>query len=139
MDALDDSTVRFIINDAIVERGTPYIFGGAVSTVGNALTIVPGKTPCLRCLWPDPAQIAGHASASQVGVLSTAAVVVAAVQTTEALKLLCGRSQDLFQGMLVFDLWNTGFHTAPVARDPNCMCAAAAKIDHKEAPRTWTP
>ncbi len=60
VDALDNIRTRYLINDVILDRGIPYVFGGAVETVGNIMTIIPGKTPCLRCLWPDPAAVDDH-------------------------------------------------------------------------------
>ena len=123
VDALDNTATRYLINDCILESRTPYVFGGAVETVGNVMTIIPGKTPCLRCLWPDPAAVAGHARAADVGVLSSAAACVASIQVTEALKILSGRERNAMQGLLVMDVWRSLFHVAPVARDPGCSCS----------------
>ncbi len=122
MDALDNTETRYLVNDAAFAHGIPYIFGGAVQAVGNIMTIIPGKTPCLRCLWPDPLKVAGHARASTAGVLSSAAAAVASLQVTEAFKILAGREEDLIQGLLVMDFWRAAFHVAPVKADPNCVC-----------------
>ncbi|MBI5570074.1 MAG: HesA/MoeB/ThiF family protein [Desulfomonile tiedjei] len=122
VDALDNISARYFVNDRILELGIPYVFGGAVETVGNVMTIIPGKTPCLRCLWPDPYAVADHPRASTVGVLSAAATAVASVQVTEALKILVGRHEDALAGLLVMDLWHNQFHVAPVAPDPRCRC-----------------
>jgi molybdopterin-synthase adenylyltransferase len=122
VDALDNISTRYCVNDRILELGIPYVFGGAVETVGNVMTIIPGKTPCLRCLWPDPYAVADHPRASTVGVLSTAATAVASVQVTEALKIIVGREEDALAGLLVMDVWHSQFHVAPVAPDPRCRC-----------------
>jgi molybdopterin/thiamine biosynthesis adenylyltransferase len=122
MDALDNTETRYLLNDAAFAFGVPYVFGGAVQTVGNIMTIIPGKTPCLRCLWPDPTKVAGHARASTTGVLSSVASAVASMQVTEAIKILVGKEEDLIQGLLVMDFWRTAFHVAPVKADPNCVC-----------------
>lgn len=122
VDALDNVRTRYIINDAIVAAGIPFVFGGAVETVGNVMTIIPGKTPCLRCLWPDPAAVEGHATASQVGVLSSAASTIASIQVTEAIKVLTRWQGVAPPGLLSVDVWTQVFRRIPVERDPSCMC-----------------
>ena len=122
MDALDNAHTRFIVNDAILRARIPYIFGGAVETVGNVMTIIPGKSPCLRCIWPDPTSVAGHAKASTVGVLSSVASLVASVQVTEAFKVLSGDISNLIPGILVIDAWKNQFHVVPVESHPHCVC-----------------
>lgn len=122
VDALDNIRTRYLINDVILALGIPYVFGGAVETVGNIMTIIPGKTPCLRCLWPDAAAVEDHPRASSVGVLSSVAATVASLEVTEALKILAGRDKDILSGLLVLDVWRNCFHVAPLCVDPKCMC-----------------
>ncbi|MGC8658921.1 MAG: HesA/MoeB/ThiF family protein [Desulfomonilaceae bacterium] len=122
VDALDNSETRFILNDAIVMRNIPYIFGGAVETVGNVMSIIPGRTPCLRCIWPDPSTIMGHARAATVGVLSSVASLVASIQVTEIFKLLVGDIGNTIPGILIVDVWKNQFRVVPVQPDPNCSC-----------------
>jgi molybdopterin-synthase adenylyltransferase len=122
VDALDNIGARYLINDVILKARIPYVFGGAVETLGNIMTIIPGKSPCLRCLWPDPALVENHPRASTVGVLSSAAATVAAMEVTEALKIIVGKEEDVLTGLLVMDLWRNWFHVAPVKPDPACKC-----------------
>ncbi len=128
VDALDNIRTRYVINDTILARGIPYVFGGAVEASGNVMTIIPGKTPCLRCLWPDPAAVESHPTAARVGVLSSAAAVVAAIEVTEALKILVGKEQEALCGLLVMDLWNYRFQTAVVQPDPSCICRRVCRL-----------
>ncbi|MCL5124338.1 MAG: HesA/MoeB/ThiF family protein [Deltaproteobacteria bacterium] len=122
VDALDNSETRFIVNDAIMARSIPYIFGGAVETVGNVMTIIPGRTPCLRCIWPEPSSIVGHARAATVGVLSSVASLVASIQVTEIFKILVGDIGNTIPGILVMDVWKNQFHVVPVEPNPDCSC-----------------
>jgi adenylyltransferase/sulfurtransferase len=122
VDALDNMRTRYVINDAIVDKGIPFVFGGAIETSGNVMTIIPGKTPCLRCLWPDPESVTDHRTAAEVGVLSAAATMVASVETTEAMKILVGKEDEILSGLLVMDVWNDSFRVAPVEPDPSCRC-----------------
>jgi adenylyltransferase/sulfurtransferase len=86
------------------------------------MTIIPGKTPCLRCLWPDPKAVDDHPRASAMGVLSSVATAVASFEVTEALKIMVGREEDVLSGLLVFDVWRNDFHIAPLEPDPGCIC-----------------
>jgi molybdopterin-synthase adenylyltransferase len=122
VDALDNMAARYLINDVILGQKTPYVFGGAVECCGNVMTIIPGKTACLRCLWPDPAAVANHPRASTVGVLSSAATAVASIEVTETLKLILGDLDNILPGLLIMDVWRNQFHLAPIARDPACVC-----------------
>ena len=127
VDALDNIRSRYFINDAVVELGIPYVFGGAVGTWGNVMTIIPGETPCLRCLWPDPQAVADHPVAADLGVLSSAATAIASIEVTEALKILAGKEDQRMEGLLTVDVWKPGFHVAAVAADPSCACRNAGR------------
>jgi len=122
VDGLDNIIPRYFINDSILARRIPYVFGGAIEASGNVMTIIPGKTPCLRCLWPRPDAVANHPRASEVGVLSAAATAVASLEVTEAIKILVGREDEVLSGLLVMDIWNDIFHVAAVEPDPACLC-----------------
>lgn len=123
VDAVDNTTTRYVVNDSILSRGIPYVFGGAVETAGNVMTIIPGMTPCLRCLWPDPYEVSGHQKASTVGVLSSIATLVASIQVTETIKLLVGDVANLIPGLLTIDVWRNHYQVAQLSRDPKCICA----------------
>ena len=127
VDALDNMKARYFINDAIIDRGIPYVFGGAVECAGNVMTIIPGRTPCLRCLWPNPAAVEDHPRASTVGILSSAASAVASIQVTEAIKILVGSLDDILPGLLVMDFWRNQFQLCEIKPDPTCKCNRSAK------------
>jgi molybdopterin/thiamine biosynthesis adenylyltransferase len=135
VDALDNAEARYYVNDAILEGGIPYVFGGAIETSGNVMTIMPGRTPCLRCLWPEPIAIADHPRAASVGVLSSVATTVASIQVTETLKILVGSYGDLIEGLLVFDLWKAQFRVATVQPDPGCICRRPRSHPHDRTGR----
>jgi molybdopterin-synthase adenylyltransferase len=123
VDALDNIATRYHVNDEAVRRRIPYVFGGAVETAGNVMVILPGRTPCLRCLWPDPDAVLNHARASEVGVLSSAASAVASIEVTEAIKILTGHEDQVLSGLLIMDFWRNLYHVAEIGRDPRCVCA----------------
>lgn len=122
VDALDNITTRYLVNDTAIRIGVPFVFGGAVETVGNVMSIVPGLTPCLRCLWPDSGAVENHPKASTVGVLSAAATAVASIEVAECIKILVGRNEDLIPGLLMLELWGNHYQIVPLQRDPDCIC-----------------
>ncbi|MDQ7785572.1 MAG: HesA/MoeB/ThiF family protein [Desulfomonilaceae bacterium] len=126
VDALDNISARYHMNDAVLARRIPYVFGGAIETMGNVMTVIPGGTPCLRCLWPNPHEVSDHPRAATVGVLSATATAVASIQVAETLKLLLGRQEDLIRGLLTLDLWRTRFRVVPVEPNPACVCRTKA-------------
>lgn len=127
IDAVDNTTTRYIVNDYALSRGIPYVFGGVVETAGNVMTIIPGVTPCLRCLWPDSNEVAEHPKASSVGVLSSVATLVASIQVTEAIKLMVGDVKNLIPGLLTIDAWRNHYQVVPLNRDPACLCSQFKK------------
>lgn len=122
VDALDNARTRYVVNDAILAKRIPYVFGGAIETCGNVMAIIPGQTPCLRCIWPNPAAVLNHPTAASLGVLSSCASAVASIEVTEALKILAGKPEDVIPGLLVMDVWRGSFCIAHVEPDPNCIC-----------------
>jgi len=121
LDGLDNFETRYLANDYAVKHGLPYLYGGAVGTVGMACAILPhsdsGKspwestasgnlaTPCLRCLFeqaPPPGQ---SPTCDTVGVIGPAAAIIANFQVAEALKILTGNLERVSRSMLNIDLW----------------------------------
>jgi molybdopterin-synthase adenylyltransferase len=127
VDALDNIATRYLVNDSAIRLGIPFVFGGAVETVGNVMSIIPGLTPCLRCLWPDPGAVENHPKASTVGVLSAVATAVASIEVAECFKILVGRNEDLIPGLLMIELWGNHYQIVPLQRDPDCICHTAAR------------
>lgn len=120
VDGTDNFPTRFAINDLCVRSGIPWIYGGAVGGSGSAATIIPGRTPCLRCLVPEAPS--GVASCETDGVLAPAVASVAAFQSMEALKILGGRSDAVTRGVYRHDLWrgSVRIHGTASPPDPEC-------------------
>jgi len=118
LDATDNFETRYLINDACIRSQKPWIYGGVIATSGMSMTITPGRGPCLRCLFPEPPGPGAVPGIDTEGVLSTAPVTVAALQVTEAIKLLCGAQPR--EGLLTLDVWTGSFQNVPVYRDENC-------------------
>lgn len=126
VDGLDNLETRYVLNDAAVEAGIPYVYGAAVGTSGMFATIVPGATPCLRCLAPEPPPAGTVATCESAGVLASATVAVAASEAAEAIKLLVGDRGAIERGLVEIDLWR-GSRTRHDRGDPDPACAACGR------------
>lgn len=118
LDGLDNFEARLPINDACLERGIPWVYGGVLATQGMSLTVV-GR-PCLRCLMPAAPPKGLLPENEEVGVLNTLPWLIASVQATEAIKLLLGVAPR--PGLLVVDPWRGHFEVRDVAPRRGCVC-----------------
>src|SRR3954468_1046669 len=106
VDGTDNFETRFLLNDAAVKRGIPWIYGGCLGAEGQTLTILPGQTPCLRCLIPEPPPPGTTPTCDSAGILATIISVVASLESNEALKLLSGHPEAISRMWTVIDLWD---------------------------------
>jgi adenylyltransferase/sulfurtransferase len=89
LDGTDNFETRYLINDFAVERGVPWVYGAAVGSYGITMPVVPGKTACLRCIYPDP-PAGAQPTCETAGVLGSATALIASLQVSEAIKILRG-------------------------------------------------
>jgi molybdopterin/thiamine biosynthesis adenylyltransferase len=121
LDGTDNFETRYLINDAAVKLGVPWIYGAVVGGYGATLTVQPGRTPCLACVFPErPRGL--QETCDTVGVISPAVAWTAAVQVAEALKILTGNPSALHGKLLACDLWKNTFQQMTPRIDPEC-CA----------------
>jgi adenylyltransferase/sulfurtransferase len=134
VDGTDNFETRFLVNDACVKAGVPWIYGGAIGSTGMVMVVRPGETPCLRCLYPEGVAGAALGTCETAGVLAPTVAVVAAVQAAEVLKVLVGERGRQQAGMLTFDVWTSDWTLAQgFERRPDCPCCAGRRFDHLEA------
>lgn len=120
IDATDNFDIRLILNDLTQKYNIPWIYGSCVGSSGMSFTILPNVTPCLHCLLQT---IPAHtATCDTVGIISPAVQMVAAHQTTEALKLLVEDTNSLRKHLLIFDLWHNQYFTMNVDHAKNVDC-----------------
>ena len=105
IDGTDNFSTRYLINDAAVKHKVAWIYGAAVGSYGVTMTILPGQTPCLRCLFEEAPPAASAPTCDTAGVIMPIINVISAIQVTEALKLLTGNHETLHGGLLQFDVW----------------------------------
>src|SRR5579872_40161 len=90
VDGTDNFETRYLVNDFAVSRGIPWIYGAAVGSYGLAMTVIPGRTACLRCVYPEPPS-GVQPTCETGGVLNVAVSTVASIQVADALKILSGQ------------------------------------------------
>jgi adenylyltransferase/sulfurtransferase len=124
LDGADNFEVRYLVNEACVKLGIPWVYGGVLGSYGLSAAILPGETPCLRCLlgpMPAPGSVP---TCETAGVLGPAVAVVAALEVTEGLKVLLDQRQSLLRSLVMVDLWTGDFDRAAIqkgtARCPVC-------------------
>jgi molybdopterin/thiamine biosynthesis adenylyltransferase len=133
VDGSDNFEARFLVNECCCRAGIPWVHGGAIGAEGRVLTIVPGRTACLRCLVPEPPAPGTLPTCDTAGIIGPAALVVGAVEAAEAIKLLVG-APDVGNRLLVCDLWDGTWRTvdlAPlaVAGCPTCRAGDTPWLD----------
>ena len=115
VDGTDNFEARFLVNEWCCRHGRPWVHGGAIGAEGRVLTILPGRTACLRCLVPEPPAPGSLPTCDTAGIIGPAALVVGAVEAAEAIKLLVGAYDKAASRMLVCDLWENVWRTIDLA------------------------
>ncbi len=128
IDGTDNFETRYLINDAAVQSGKPWVYGGVLGTDGTVMAVRPGLGPCLRCIFPDPPDAHLLPTCETQGVLNTAVVWVAALQVTEAFKLLVRDSAAEFR-LTALDVWRGTTHSVVVHRNETCVCCAERRFE----------
>lgn len=132
VDGFDRISPRYAINRACVKLGVPYIFGAALETYGNVSTIIPGKTPCLECIFPglDDRRLP---TCSTVGVHPSILSIIASIQVSEAVNLALGNPK-LAGRLLYIDLGDITFVDVNVPKMDNCpVCGGSVEERRLEA------
>jgi molybdopterin-synthase adenylyltransferase len=135
LDGSDNFETRYLINDFAVRGGTPWIYGAAVGSYGIKMAIVPGRTACFRCVYPEPP--AGvQPTCETAGVLGPVTAAVASLQAADALKIVSGHAADVSGAIVTMDVWAERIRQvrAP-ARDEACPCCARRELVYLDGKR----
>jgi len=132
LDGTDNFDTRYLVNDFAVSRGIPWFYGGAVGAYGLAMPVIPGRTPCLRCVYPQPPSGA-QPTCETAGVLNVIVSAVASLQVADALKILSGHPESVAARITTLDLWEGNIRQiAAPARDPDCPCCGRREFPYLE-------
>ena len=116
VDALDNWETRFILNKVCVKYRKPLVHGGVEAWYGQAMTIIPGKTPCLQCLVP----VMPKPRETPIPIVPTTPGIIGLIEANEVVKLILGKGNLLINKLLVYDGLHGEFTTVKVSRNPNC-------------------
>jgi adenylyltransferase/sulfurtransferase len=130
LDCADNLETKLLINDVALATDTALVYAGCAGTEGSVLGVVPGITHCLRCLWPSPSPAAARLSCEMRGVLPMTVAAVAALQSTEAFKVLLGLATSSLSGLLRIDVWDGVLRRVPPPPfPPASRCPACGDRD----------
>jgi molybdopterin-synthase adenylyltransferase len=122
LDGTDNAEVRYLINDAAIKHEIPWVYGGCVGTSGRVMAIIPGRTPCLRCLFPEAPTAGELQTCDTAGVLAPAAAIVASLQVVAAMKILLGHEAP--HELISLDLWPSRIQTVSTVGGRRDDCPA---------------
>ncbi|MFC1623998.1 ThiF family adenylyltransferase [Candidatus Omnitrophota bacterium] len=120
VDASDNFRTKFLVNDACIISKKVLSHGGMFRYDGQTITILPGKSACYRCLFPEPPPPGVVPSAQQAGIFGAVAGVIGTMQANEVLKYILGVGDLLAGKLLVFNALTSSFKQVNVPRDPDC-------------------
>jgi adenylyltransferase/sulfurtransferase len=129
LDGTDNFQTRYLINDVALKHGIPWIYGAVVASYGVTMSVLPGRTPCLACVFPKPPE-GMHDTCDTVGVIAPAVAWTSAIQVAEALKILLGREAELQGALLAYDVWKNRLSSIVPRVDPQCRACGARDFVH---------
>lgn len=132
LDGADNFQIRYLVNDAAVKHGTPWVYGACVGADGTTMPIVPGQTPCFRCIWETPPQPGVSPTCDTAGILAGIVHVVASLQAVEAIKILTGQWDALNRNLTQIDIWSGRLQRIDMqaAREgTDCICCKQRRFD----------
>lgn len=137
LDGTDNYETRYLLNDLAVATGTALVYGGAVATRAMQMTVLPGETPCLRCVFPEPPPARERETCDTVGVLGPAVGIAGSLMAGEAIKILLGRADLVRRSLARVDVLTGEMATTDLrhARDLECPCCAERRFDWLEGDR----
>ncbi|MDH5560666.1 MAG: HesA/MoeB/ThiF family protein [Deltaproteobacteria bacterium] len=120
LDGTDNFSAKFLINDACVMENIPYSHGGILRFTGQAMTVIPGKSACFRCVFREPPPPNLIPTCLETGVLGPVVGILGTIQATETLKHLTGVGEVLANQLLSFEAKGMDFRKVRVKKDKNC-------------------
>jgi adenylyltransferase/sulfurtransferase len=129
VDGTDNFATRYLVNDACVLLGKPYVWGSIYRFDGQASVFWAEYGPCYRCLYPEPPPPGMVPSCAEGGVLGVLCASIGSIQVTEAIKLLTGIGDPLVGRLKVYDALEMDYREVRIRKDPNCaVCSPNATV-----------
>jgi adenylyltransferase/sulfurtransferase len=144
LDGTDNFETRFVMNDYALRRRVPWIYAACVGSYGLTMTILPGETPCLRCIVRSQPAPGSVESCDTAGVIAPVAAVIAAIEAAEAIKILSGAADTASRELFAIDLWDNTSQRLRLDRDtvgdgcPACQRGEYEYLDRRMGGRAVT-
>lgn len=133
LDGTDNFETRYLINDYAVRENLPWIYGAAVGSYGLTMPVVPGRTACLKCVFPEP-PAGAQPTCETEGVLNAITSAIASLQVADALKLLSGG--EVRSRITTLDVWSGDVRQVSLPPpDPRCPACGRREFPHLEGAR----
>lgn len=134
IDGTDNFQVRYLLNDACVKHAKTWIYGAAVSSYGTTMTVFPGSTPCLRCIFEEMPDAGSSPTCDTAGVIMPIISSISAIQVTEAIKILTGSINALHGSLIQIDVWQNDWRKIKLASpNPECRTCGQHVYDFLDA------
>ena len=114
VDAMDNLPTRYLLNRCAIEKKIPFFHGAVHGFEGRVMTILPGKTACLRCMYRGPVP------QEKFPVIGVAPAIIGMIQATEVIKYLVGMGNLLTNRLLLYDGLKMTFNEFKVNKNPDC-------------------
>jgi molybdopterin/thiamine biosynthesis adenylyltransferase len=125
IDATDSPAAKFLINDTCIASRTPFVYGGVVGMTGQAMTVIPSVSACIRCVFETPPDEAEIQSCREAGIVGPVAGAIGEMQAGEAMRALRAQTFLLPGKILTYDASGTSrVRIAEVSPRPGCGCGA---------------
>ena len=120
VDGTDNFATRYLVNDAAVLLGKPYVWGSIYRFDGQASVFWAEHGPCYRCLYPEPPPPGMVPSCAEGGVLGVLCASIGSIQVNEAIKVIAGIGEPLVGRLMIYDALEMSYRTVQVRKDPEC-------------------
>ncbi len=129
VDGTDNFATRYLVNDACVLLGKPYVWGSIYRFDGQASVFWAEYGPCYRCLYPEPPPPGMVPSCAEGGVLGVLCASIGSIQVNEAIKLVTGIGETLLGRLMIYDALEMTYRQVKVRKDPNCaVCGESPTV-----------
>jgi adenylyltransferase/sulfurtransferase len=120
VDGTDNFATRYLVNDACVLLGKPYVWGSIYRFDGQASVFWAEYGPCYRCLYPEPPPPGMVPSCAEGGVLGVLCASIGSIQVNEAIKVITGIGEPLAGRLMIYDALEMTYRSVKVRKDPEC-------------------
>ena len=120
VDGTDNFATRYLVNDACVLLGKPYVWGSIFRFDGQASVFWAEHGPCYRCLYPEPPPPGMVPSCAEGGVLGVLCATIGSIQVNEAIKVITGIGEPIVGRLMIYDALDMTFRSVKVRKDPEC-------------------